>query len=154
MRDFARYIISSGAATEAQVAAAVAKQSALRPTIGRIALTKGLLDSAQIFTVLAYQARNPTMRFGEAAIALGMLAPRHIEELLWEQRVRTKPIEDLLVHAKAFDADTARALRTSFNDEAPVMSVPRPHPSGTRRINLDKDAPDILPLSRTLGTRR
>jgi hypothetical protein len=32
--------------------------------------------------------------------------------------------------------------------------VPRPHPSGTRRINLDKDAPDSPPQSRTAGTRR
>jgi hypothetical protein len=134
MRDFARYIIATGAATEAQVDAALDRQRALRPPIGRVALNKGLLDSSQIFSILAYQARNPTMRFGEAAIALGMLAPRHIEELLWDQRVRTMPVEDLLVRAGVMDEPTARGLRASFDEDAPVASVPRPHPSGSLRL--------------------
>lgn len=135
MRDFARYIVETGAATEIEVAVAIERQRSLRPTIGRIALTKGVLTGAQIFTILAYQARNPTMRFGEAAIALGMLAPRHVEELLWEQRVKTVPIEELLVKAGVMDQDTAEALRDSFDEDAPVASVPRPSPRPASRAH-------------------
>jgi len=156
MRDFARYIVASGAATDDQVAVALERQRAQRPTIGRVALNQGLLDGAQIFTILAFQTRNPTMRFGEAAIALGMLSPRHIEELLSEQRTRTPPLEELLVRAGALDEATARSLRASYDGE-PTEIAPRsvPRPSGTRlAVNPCKDAPDNSPLRRTAGTRR
>jgi hypothetical protein len=128
MKDFASYIVEQGVATHAEVLAAIDQQLKSRQPIGRIALHMGLLDSAQVFSILAHQTRHPTLRFGEAGVALGILRPRDVDTLLTEQRRCTTPLEALLVKMGAFDADTAGSLRAAYDQIPRSVRVPRPTP--------------------------
>ena len=120
MNDFGSFLVERGAATRGQVLAARDAQKRTRPPIGRVALKARVLESAQVFGILAYQARNPSVRFGEAAIALGALDRHQVEELLRAQRAQTAPLEDLLIKAGVLDEATARALRRAFEAEHPA----------------------------------
>ena len=122
MRDFASFIVERGAATHGEVLAAIDQQLRSRLTIGRLALQLGVLDAAQVFAVLAQQTRVGKSRFGEVAIAMKMLTPRQVDDLLMEQRKRTPPLESFLVRASVLDADRAKELRDEFERSNPSSS--------------------------------
>ena len=122
MRDFASFIVERGAATHGEVLAAIDQQLRSRLTIGRLALQLGVLDASQVFAVLARQTREPKARFGEVAIAMKVLTPKQVEELLFEQRKRTPPLESFLVRAGVIDADCAQRLRDELERSYPSSS--------------------------------
>jgi hypothetical protein len=128
MTDFATFLVERGAATHGEVLAAIDQQQRSRLPVGRIALDRGVLDAAQLFSVLALQAREPRLRFGEAAVQLGVLTQREFDEVLLEQRKRTPSLESFLVKAEVLDADQASALREEFERQAPPASLTIPRP--------------------------
>lgn len=135
MRDFASFLVERGAATHAEVLAAVDQQLRSRLTIGRLALQLGVLDAARVFAILAQQARSGNARFGECAIAMKLLTPQQVDELLREQRKRTAPLESFLVRAAVLDLDRAQQLRDEFERSTPSSAriravVPRARRTG------------------------
>ena len=114
--DFATFIIERRAATAGEVQAAVDQQTRARLPIGRLALQLGVLDTAQVFAILAQQTRHHgKLRFGEVAIEMKLLTPHQVDELLLAQRKHTPPLESFLVRAGILDADRARNLRAEFD---------------------------------------
>ncbi len=132
MTDFADFLIARGAASQADVLAAIDVQRRSRAPIGRLALQARILDIGQVFAILAHQARHAPIRFGEAAVALGVLHREQVDELLRMQRTQTTPLEDFLVKTGALDEATAREMRRVYELEhraaqgAPAVRVAVP----------------------------
>lgn len=134
MTEFAAFLVRQGVATPGQVLEALDRQSRRKPPIGQVAMRTHLLDTAQVFQILTYQVHHPS-RFGEAAIALGLLTQPEVDALLREQHKRTPTLEALLVEAGVLDHEHALALRAQFDGPPTIVRLPRPsaRPSGTRR---------------------
>jgi hypothetical protein len=120
--DFATFLLERAAASHGEIVAAIDQQQRSRLTIGRLALQLGVLESTDVFSILAHQARQGSMRFGEAAIALRLLGQAAVDELLLEQRKRTPPLEGFLVKAGVIDEAKARSLREEFERLHPSAS--------------------------------
>ncbi len=130
MTDFATFLLERRVVSHGDVLLAVERQMRSRPTIGRLACELRMLTAAQVFTVLAHQAREPQLRFGEAAIAIGLLKRTEVDDILLEQRRRTPRLDKFLVDAGVLDPATALELRAEYDNAHPsttrLRAVPRP----------------------------
>ena len=77
-----------------------------RPRIGKLALSKGKLTMAQVFSVLGAQSLNGQM-FGETAIELGLLSQGEVYELLLVQADHTPSLASSLVQLGVITAEQA-----------------------------------------------
>lgn len=102
-------LIALGHITPDDALSVLEAQRASRAPIGKMALEAGTLDVNQIFQILARSA-DTTERFGEAAIALGLLTREQLAVLLLEQQRAETPITDLLIELEFCDSETLARL--------------------------------------------
>src|SRR5450755_3892008 len=119
MTDFATFLLERRAVSHGDVLLAVERQMRFRPTIGRLACELRMLTAAQVFTVLAEQARHPNLRFGEAAVQIGLLKRTQVDDILLEQRRRTPRLDQFLVEAGVLDPAMALELRAEYDNKNP-----------------------------------
>ncbi|HBE68372.1 MAG TPA: hypothetical protein DDW52_09515 [Planctomycetaceae bacterium] len=102
-----------------QIAEAVSSLSTCRKPIGQIALEKRMLTVGQTMRVLAEQADQPELQFGQAAVHLGFLTECEVTLLLGAQQEQSPSLSQMLVElgfitAKRLSeeiANTRRAVR-------------------------------------------
>lgn len=73
----------------------LAWQRRQRPSIGAIARQWNWLDDGQVERVLRH--RGDSRRFGESAVQLGLLEPRHVTAILWMQRSHQERLGEFFV---------------------------------------------------------
>lgn len=106
---FGRFLVKSGAATEAQVRKAAQLQKEILPSIGEVALLLGSLATEQVRDIRLHQ-RDTGASFLEAGEALGILDEDEYDRLEGYLERQKLPIGEALVLHGVFDADRLEAL--------------------------------------------
>lgn len=103
---------------------ALAWQRRQRPFIGAIARQWNWLDDAQIRTVLKHG--GPGRRFGESAVQLGLLEPRHVTAMLWIQRSHQERLGEFFVRRGYIGRDALDRLVQEFRSHNARFDRDRP----------------------------
>ena len=88
----------------------VAARRASRPPIGKLALAGRLLNVQQIFKILAHCA-DSKLRFGEAAIQMGLLTKTQTAVLLYDQQNLGASFEEILLEMGLCTPELLERLR-------------------------------------------
>lgn len=133
---FGLYLLRRGVITPAQLVAAFeAQQEDLAP-LGQLAMEEGMLTVGEVFRVLRFQSDSAQDRFGDAAIALGLLTKGQLAELLMEQSNRQRPLDAVLLEQGAVDRGTLEAEREAFR-----RNRERSGATNARRLSVAASAP-------------
>ncbi|MDH4162819.1 MAG: J domain-containing protein [Nitrospirota bacterium] len=84
-----------------------------RPLIGDIARQWNWLDDDQVRTIL--QHRGTSRRFGESAVQLGLLEPRHVTAILWMQRSHQERLGEFFILRGYLKRDALDRLLQEFH---------------------------------------
>lgn len=93
---FGRFLVDRGYVTQNEIEAALLLQTERNPRIGTLARERRLLKSPDICHIIDY-ARENGVRFGQAAIDLGHLNQREVDELLSAQSESHVYVGELLI---------------------------------------------------------
>ncbi|MBX3437453.1 MAG: hypothetical protein KF861_08190 [Planctomycetaceae bacterium] len=94
--------------TTAQFAEAVELQLSRRPSLGTLAVQRGMMTVDQVTAVSAQQSDEPDRAFGELAVDLGFLAREQLARLMFEQSDQAPSLGDILVEIGALTAEELR----------------------------------------------
>jgi hypothetical protein len=104
--DFVFFLHRQGRLTADAALDALEAWSRARTPLGRLAVERGLLKVPDVMRVLDHQAsERPSPRFGEAAVALGLLEADEVDQLLRAQQEALPPLERHLVRQGTLTAD-------------------------------------------------
>lgn len=109
---FGSFLVSRNVVTAAQVLAALDRQAAARPTVGRLAVESGRLTVPQLFTALGSIAAGETL--GEAAVRLGYLTDADLGRLILAQARAVPPLTEMLVSTGAVSSPVIAAEQAAF----------------------------------------
>jgi type II secretory ATPase GspE/PulE/Tfp pilus assembly ATPase PilB-like protein len=112
-------LVAQHAATEEQVALAVAEQQSLRTRkLGELLLAQRIVEPAELLEAIDQQARMPVVRIGEALVALNLITAAQLEQALLQQKSeRSIPLGELLVragHVSRHDLQHALARKMGY----------------------------------------
>jgi type II secretory ATPase GspE/PulE/Tfp pilus assembly ATPase PilB-like protein len=112
-------LVAQQAATEEQIAAAVAEQQSLRTRkLGELLLAQQIVEPAQLLEAIDQQARMPVVRIGEALVALNLITAAQLDQALVQQKTeRSIPLGELLVragHVSRHDLQHALARKMGY----------------------------------------
>ena len=136
---FGLYLIKKGVITPHQFVVALDHQFHESRPLGELAVEAGLISRADVYRVLREQATTPDGRFGDAAIALGLLTVEQIEELILAQERYRRPIADILVSLGVMTETIAASELAAFR---------RQQERGIRQPLLELDAELAILASR------
>ena len=108
---YLEFLIARDLISAAEARSVLAEQRQRTPQIGRIALKQGFLNPQDIGRILDLQV-DSGMRFGEQAIALGLINEAHLTSLLatqWDIRPGAGELLIELGYASAADLEVQRA---------------------------------------------
>jgi hypothetical protein len=121
---FNAYLVKNGIISEEDLNEAMERQRISRVTIGKLAVTQGMLTMKQIFKILgeqakyrAYEPQKGYKRFGEIAVDLGFMKNEDIEFLLKKQNEDQSSITEILVEMGAIDKEELEMEYADFKDE-------------------------------------
>ena len=101
---FSRHLLRKGLVARDDLSKALCTHENKRFKSGYLAVQMGILDEAQLYTILDEQART-NRRFGEIAVGRGLLTPRQIFWLLAVQKENPETLGAALVASHAIGAD-------------------------------------------------
>jgi len=104
-------LVRSGVVSPEHYVEAVARRERERTPLGQIAIEEGVLGAAQVLTLLREKYTQPEKRFGELAVAHGMLRPEQVALLLMQQQERQRPVIDYLMELGRLSVEQAESAR-------------------------------------------
>jgi hypothetical protein len=125
---FELYLKKKGAISAEQLVAAIEVQLKTLPRIGQVALEEGILSPREIFEVLREQSHMPNMRFGEMAVAMGLLTRDELTRLLMIQADRKRPITEILIERGVLNEQRTASEMAEF-----------------RRLQAARRRPSVMP---------
>jgi hypothetical protein len=120
---FAKRLVALGLATAEQVLDAMEAIAAERPPIGRVAVEACMLSMRDVFRTLNAQATSG-LRFGEQAMALGLIDAAGLLSLLSSQHARTPDLIEMLVRRRVASREDLRRAAKEFRRETAPETVP------------------------------
>ena len=109
---FAEYLYYSGEITWEDLVQALVWQYRNRPKLGELAESAGLLNREDILHVI--KNRNIAERFGDAAVRLGIMNRRAVDNLVRRQKMFGQPIGKFFLEKRVFTEDQlSRKLRAN-----------------------------------------
>lgn len=115
-QSFGQYLVSKGLITESEHKIALHIQSKNR-LLGEIAIETGYLARDDIPVIMEFMERNPDIRFGEAAVSLGLLNTHQLRYLLDIRTRRKVRIGDILLKEKFIDQESLHAAVMGFDQK-------------------------------------
>lgn len=112
-KGFGQYLVDSGLITETQHHTALKTQNKTR-LLGDLAIEFNYLHHSDIDRILDYQKENPRTRFGEAAVALGMITVNQLQYLLDVRTRRKTRIGDILIQQKYISVEALNQALMSY----------------------------------------
>jgi hypothetical protein len=116
VRFFGQFLVASGVASPAAIAAALSQQAVTNLPLGALALARGLLSERQVLVIHTEQRRTDK-RFGELAVAMGFLRRQQLDELLREQAEAHLLLGEALVQGGSCTRAQLDASWTAFQKE-------------------------------------
>ncbi|MDG2224595.1 MAG: hypothetical protein P8L85_24650 [Rubripirellula sp.] len=103
-------LYQDGRISAEQFADAICQLTSKRKKLGQIAMEKRFLSVKQVMDILAEQARNPSAKFGELAISLGLLNDNDVAELLGHQTQDAPSLSSILLELGYISPEDLQAL--------------------------------------------
>ena len=131
---FGLYLKKKGVITAEQLVDALDEQHRNLSPLGQLAMEEGILSARDVFSVLRSQRGLPRERFGEVAVAIGMMRTPDLHRLLALQWTRKPPLGEVLVRrgiiSRARVDDELAAYRRDMERRGAVVTrciAPSPH---------------------------
>jgi hypothetical protein len=131
---FGLYLKKKGVITAEQLVDALEEQHQNLVAIGQLAMEEGVLSAREVFAVLRNQRGLPRERFGEVAIAMGLMRTPDLHRLLALQWARKPLIGEILVRrgiiSQSRADDELDAYRRDMERRGAVVTrciAPAPH---------------------------
>ena len=103
-------LYQDGRISAEQFADAICHLANRRKKLGQLAMEKEFLSAKQVMDVLAEQARNPAVKFGELAISLGFLSEGDLAQLLGYQAQGSPSLSSILLELGYISEEDLEAL--------------------------------------------
>jgi len=129
---FGLYLKNKGVITAEQLVSAIECQHNRMPPLGQLAMEAGILSPREVFSVLRCQSDIPHERFGEVAVALGVMTPAQLQRLLMIQWERKPDVGEVLVNQGVLSQAQADAELAAYRQamERRNVVITRHVPSG------------------------
>jgi hypothetical protein len=115
---FGLYLKNKGVISAEQLVSAIETQHKSLVPIGQLALEEGIISPREIFDVLRAQREEPTMRFGDLAVEMGLVTRDDVMRLLMLQSDRKSAIADILIKQGALTKEQAAVEMAEFRRAA------------------------------------
>lgn len=143
-----------GVVTAEQLVDALDEQHRNLISIGQLAIEEGVLSARDVFAVLRSQRGLPGERFGEVALAIGVLRKHTLDRLLALQWARKPPLEEVLVRQGAISRarldEELAAYRREMERRGAVVTrciAPAPHRNTAPATNQPDEAEALAMLA-------
>lgn len=150
---FGQYLIDEGEIDASHVRLALHLMDAENPTVGQLAVERGMMDEPTVARVHTEQRRRD-LAFGDLAVEMGLLEREQLVEILKDQHGRRLPIGEALVRLGHLDSDRLGVLLDAFKaDQARYERTDALLPDGLASRRVARHVVDLLPrfLRRVAG---
>lgn len=112
---FGEFLVDKGYVTPGELEAALIIQQDRHSKLGRLANRRAMLTFEKICAIREHQHKY-NLRFGEAALALGLLSQAELAELLQEQNASHIPVGKMLVELNILKTDILQKCLEEYQE--------------------------------------